>query len=103
MALKLPYTPAQEEQIGEIGVRRFDRAERFMGYLYKMLIAYSVVILAYAIALLMLFILKTTGSLPGVSWETFGKYFFGTGGLGVATWFFKPVRDQLIKQNSTVS
>ena len=103
VALKLPYTVAQQEQIGDIAVRRFDRAERFMGHLYVVLVAYSVGTMVWAVILMVLFILKAMDCLPGISWETFGKYFFTTGGLGVATWFFKPVRDQLIKQSSSVS
>jgi hypothetical protein len=45
-----------------------------------------------------IFCIKVFGGAPGIDWSTFGKYFFGTDGLGVATYFFKPVRDRLVRR-----
>ena len=71
---------------------------RALGHLYKAFMAYLCVTLAYTVVLIGIFCIKVFGGAPGIDWSTFGKYFFGTGGLGVATYFFKPVRDRLVRR-----
>jgi hypothetical protein len=74
-----------------------------MGYLYWLLTAYAFLIVISASITIVLFVLKVAGNLIAIPWSMVGGLGFGTGGLSLAKWFFKPVRDHLIKQNSTLS
>jgi hypothetical protein len=72
---------------------------RAVGHLYTAFIIYLFVTILYSVVLVGVFIVKVFGGAGGIDWPTFGKYFFGVGGLGVATYFFKPVRDKLLRQH----
>jgi hypothetical protein len=74
--------------------------EQYLVYLYRVFIGYAVVVVLYCVVLITVFVVKATGGFANITWDVFGKYFFGAAGLGVGTWFFKPVRDRLLKQNS---
>jgi hypothetical protein len=92
-------TPEQKQRFGDLRVRNAASALYFMNWMYGVLIAYSIVVVAYCVVLIVMFVVKAAGGFTSVSWDVLGKYFFGTAGLGVGTWFFKPVRDHLLKQS----
>jgi len=73
--------------------------EQYMVYLYRVFIAYSVVVVLYCLVLITVFVVKADGGFTYITWPVFTKYFYAAAGLGVGTWFFKPVRDHLLQQD----
>ena len=100
MAVKLPLTLGQQERIGEITVLKAERAVTFMTVMYYLLTGFVSLLLIWAIILTGMVVIKATGGLSAISWQSLGTYFFGSGGFATTAWFLKPIRDHLIKANS---
>src|SRR5260370_11607398 len=67
--------------------------EQYLVYLYRVFIGYAVVVVLYCVVLITVFVVKATGGFANITWDVFGKYFFGAAGLCLGTWFFKPVQN----------
>lgn len=97
MAVKLPYTDAQQEQIGAIKVRELKQVLVFRCLLYVLLVGYALVLVSYSIILVITFCLKLAGGVPNLSWTGWLGLSAGTAGLGAASPFFTKVLNKLLR------